>query len=188
MTTMAADRDTDKTAPRCGCCGRTVRIGRLVELGSTPGVFICDRCALWAARRSTRMLVIRLDPRAVLRWLRSRARPSGPAAKAIPILPSADLDRTSAFYRTFGMEEVARYEGYLLMGYRGVELHFSATVQQLRAEAFVLVPDAGRLWKQLKSQGVAGLGPVEDRSHGLREFVVTDPDGNRIRVGSPTPD
>jgi hypothetical protein len=29
---------------------------------------------------------------------------------------------------------------------------------------------------------------VEDREHGLREFVVTDPDGNRIRVGSPIPD
>jgi catechol 2,3-dioxygenase-like lactoylglutathione lyase family enzyme len=189
MTTIAADRDTDKTAPRCGCCGRAVSIGRLVELGDTPGVFICDQCALWAARRSTRMPVIPLDPRAVLRWLRSRARPSRPAAKAIPILPSADVERTSAFYQTFGMEEIARYEGYLLMGMGGVELHFSSRNRSTAAgEAFVLVPDAGRLWKQLRSRDVVGLGPVEDRPYGLREFVVTDPDGNRIRVGSPTPD
>ena len=186
---MAATRDIDKTAPRCGCCGRAVRIGRLVELGNTPGVFICDQCALWAARRSTRMPVIRLDPRAVLRWLGSRARTSRSVAKAIPILPSADLDRTSAFYQTFGMEELARYEGYLLMGFRGVELHFSSRDSTTPpGEAFVLVPDAGRLWKEFRSAGVAGLGPVEDRSHGLREFVVSDPDGNRIRVGSPTPE
>ena len=187
---MAADAETDKSVPRCGCCGRAVRIGRLVELGDTPGVFICDQCALWAARRSTRMPVVRLDPRAAWRWLRSRSQTSAPAAKAIPILPSADLDRTSAFYRTFGMAEVARYEGYLLMCSRGVALHFSSRRDGSipASEAFVLVPDAGRLWKQFKSEGVTGLGPVEDRSHGLREFVVTDPDGNCIRVGSPTPD
>jgi len=189
MTTMAADRERDKTVPWCGCCGRAVGTERLVELGDTPGVFICDQCALWAARRATRMPVIRLDPRAVLHRLQSRARRSGGAAKAIPILPSADLDRTSAFYRTLGMEEVARYEGYLLLNLRGVEMHFSLRDDSSTAgEALVLVPDAGRLWKQLKSRDVTGLGPVEDQPHGIREFVVTDPDGNRIRVGSPTPD
>jgi catechol 2,3-dioxygenase-like lactoylglutathione lyase family enzyme len=188
MTTSADDLDIDQTTPRCGCCGRAVSVGRLVELGNTPGVFICDQCALWAARRSTRMPVIPLDSRALLRWLRSRARPAGAAAKAIPILPSADLDRTSAFYQTYGLEEIARYDGYLLMGMAGVELHFSRRDGSPgAAEAFVLVPDAGRLWKEWRSRDVDGLGPVDDRPHGLREFVVTDPDGSRIRVGNPTP-
>ena len=186
MTTTAADRDTDQTASRCGCCGRAVSVERLVELGNTPGVFICDQCALWAARRATRMPVIPLDPRAALRWLRSRApRARAATVKAIPILPSADLDRTSAFYQTFGMEEIARHQGYLVMGLADVELHFSShDGPTATAEAFVLVPDAGRLWKQWRSRDVGGLGPVEDRPHGLREFVVTDPDGNRIRVGA----
>src|SRR3954454_17148281 len=188
MTTMAGDTAKEQGTPVCGCCGRAVRIERLVELGSTPGVFICDRCALWAARRSTRMPVVRLDPRALLAWLRARVRTERPVARTIPILPSTDLDRTSAFYRSAGMQEVARYEGYLLMGFRGVELHFTTEPAAAGAgQAFVLVPDAARLWKQLKSQGAPGLGPVEDREHGLREFVVTDPDGNRIRVGSPVP-
>jgi uncharacterized glyoxalase superfamily protein PhnB len=70
----------------------------------------------------------------------------------------------------------------------GTKSHFTSEAGAAAAgQAFVLVPDAGRLWKQLKSQGAPGLGPVEDREHGLREFVVTDPDGNRIRVGSPIP-
>jgi catechol 2,3-dioxygenase-like lactoylglutathione lyase family enzyme len=134
------------------------------------------------------MPVVRLDPRALLAWLRARVRATGPVARTIPILPSADLDRTAGFYRRAGMEEVARYEGYLLMGFRGVELHFTVEPGAAGAgQAFVLVPDAGQLWKQLKSQDAPGLGPVEDREHGLREFVVTDPDGNRIRVGSPIP-
>lgn len=38
--------------PTCGCCGRERR--RLAELGSTPGVFICRLCALWAWRRAFR--------------------------------------------------------------------------------------------------------------------------------------
>src|SRR3954452_12899604 len=179
MTTMAGDTAKEQGTPVCGCCGRAVRIERLVELGSTPGVFICDRCALWAARRSTRMPVLSLDPRAVARWLRSRVEPSQPATKAIPILPSADLERTSVFYQSLGMQEVARYEGYLIMGFRGMELHFSGGEGAAAAgQAFVIVPDVGRLWKHLRSQDAAGLGPVEDRSHGLREFIVTDPDGN----------
>jgi predicted enzyme related to lactoylglutathione lyase len=94
----------------------------------------------------------------------------------------------AAFYQGFGMEEVARSEGYLIMGLLGVELHFSHREGSAAGEAFVMVPDAGRLWKRFKSQGAAGLGPVEDQPDGPREFVVTDPDGNRIRVGSPIPD
>lgn len=36
---------------RCGCCGRSLPASEVAELGSTPGVFICVGCALWAARR-----------------------------------------------------------------------------------------------------------------------------------------
>jgi catechol 2,3-dioxygenase-like lactoylglutathione lyase family enzyme len=189
MTTMADDPVTEQGAPRCGCCGRAVPVGRLVELGSTPGVFICDRCALWAARRSTRMPVLSLDPRAYLRRLRSSLEATRPATMVAPILQSADLERTSTFYQGYGMEEVTRSEGYLIMRFLGVELHFSQREGSATAgEAFVMVPEAGRLWKRYRSQNAEGLGQVEDQPHGLREFVVTDPDGNRIRVGSPIPD
>jgi catechol 2,3-dioxygenase-like lactoylglutathione lyase family enzyme len=172
---------------RCGCCGRILPTERLVELGSTPDVYICDRCALWAARRSSRLPVVRLDPRDLIRWLRRRTgMPSTPFAKAIPILPSADLNRTVEFYRTLGMVDIKRYEGYLLMQAGPVELHFSSIGgMPTPGEAFIHVRDAGMLWKQLKSQGASGLGPVEDQPYGLREFVVVDPDGNKIRVGSP---
>ena len=35
---------------RCGCCARSLPAIEVAELGSTPGVFICVGCALWAAR------------------------------------------------------------------------------------------------------------------------------------------
>jgi len=193
MTTVSAETSRDAGPARCGCCGRSLPAERLVELGSTPDVYICDRCALWAARRSSRLPVVRLDPRDLIRWLRRRtSMSSGPFAKAIPILPSANLDRTAEFYRALGMVEIGRHEGYLLMQAGPVEVHFSspgsATDSTPAAgEAFIHVPDAGMLWKQLKSRGVPGLGPVEDQPYGLREFVAVDLDGNKIRFGSPVP-
>lgn len=189
MTTPASDTHTHADAARCGCCGRPMPAGRLAELGDTPGVFICAGCAVWAARRATRFPVVRLDPRLLLRWLRrGRGGQEGGVLMAIPILPSADLDRTAQFYRALGLAEVERHEGYLLMHAGAVELHFtSGEDSPSRSQAFLHVSDAASLWKRLKSQEVAGLGPLEDQDYGLREFLVIDPDGNRIRVGSPLP-
>jgi catechol 2,3-dioxygenase-like lactoylglutathione lyase family enzyme len=111
-----------------------------------------------------------------------------PVGIAIPILPSADLDRTAAFYQALGLQATGRYDGYLVLNAGPAEMHFTSD-EDLEApgQAFVHVAEAGRLWKQLKNAAVSGIGPVEDQPHGLREFVVTDPDGNRIRVGSPIP-
>jgi catechol 2,3-dioxygenase-like lactoylglutathione lyase family enzyme len=120
----------------------------------------------------------------------------GTFRSAIPILPSADLERTIAFWRPVGFEVVARYDRYLVTHADGVELHFTvdAQAEDLRGvagprpgEAFVHVRDALALWKRLRSADVAGMSPVEDRDYGLREFVVTDLDGNRVRFGSTVP-
>ena len=193
--TTAADSKDQVEAQRCGCCGRSLPSGRVTELGRTPGVYICGACAVWAARRSTRTPVVRLDPRLPVQWLRrrmeSRRDRRDPVGIAIPILPSADLDRTARYYRGLGLEVTGRYDGYLVLNAGPAEMHFTSDGDgdvAAPGQAFVHVADARRLWKQLKAADVAGIGPVEDQPHGLREFVATDPDGNRIRVGSPVDD
>ncbi len=189
MTTMAPETEQPAGVARCGCCGRTQPASRLTELGSTPGVFICARCALWAARRSNPFPVVRLDPRLVMRWIRTFA-PSrrGLATTAIPVLQSADLDRTSGYYQALGLGVAQRHDTYLVMQTGPVELHFTTGEDTPSSgQAFLHVPDAGRMWKQLQQRSLTGIGPVEDHLSGLREFVVTDPDGNHIRIGSPTP-
>jgi hypothetical protein len=35
----------------CGCCGRDRSRSGVHELGDTPGVYVCWRCALWMAAR-----------------------------------------------------------------------------------------------------------------------------------------
>jgi catechol 2,3-dioxygenase-like lactoylglutathione lyase family enzyme len=186
MTTTAAATEQSAGAPHCGCCGRALPVSRLTELGSTPGVFICTSCALWAARRSSHVPVVRLDPRLAARWVRHRiARGAGPTSVAIPILYSTDLDRTAAYYGPLGLKVIERRDAYLVMRTGSVELHFtSGHVASAPGRAFLQVPDAGKLWKEIQGRSVVGVGPLEDHPSGVREFMVTDPDGNRIRVGS----
>lgn len=176
---------------RCGCCGRRFARADVAELGNTPGVFVCIGCALSLARQP--------GPRAALRRLleyfhalggrlASAGDRNGPGPlSAIPILPTTDLDRTSEFYAAAGFTETERYDGYLLMLYGPVELHFSLEPSGFPAgQSFIHVTDAAKLWKQLRDRDVEGLGQVEDQDYGLREFVLTDPDGNHVRFGSPS--
>lgn len=49
---VSTTRDESGAVLTCGCRGRERR--RLAQLGSTPGVYICRFCALWAWRRASR--------------------------------------------------------------------------------------------------------------------------------------
>jgi catechol 2,3-dioxygenase-like lactoylglutathione lyase family enzyme len=176
---------------QCGCCGQARPVHRLTELQSTQGMYICSGCAVWAARRTSRLpdlgRVLRRVGRDAVGLVAGQA--GRTFRSAIPILPSADLERTIGFWQPVGFEVVARYDGYLVTHADGVELHFTVDGGGPAARgpglAFVHVQDALVLWKRLHSADVPSVGPVEEREHGLREFVVTDPDGNRVRFGSP---
>jgi hypothetical protein len=146
---------------------------------------MCARCALWAARRAgIRSALGQIRMRSLLPQL-TRRRLDTAARAAIPILPSTDLVRTAAFYAPIGFVELKRYEEYLLLCSGGVELHFSHQDGGTPGTCFVHVGDAMKLWKQLRDLDIDGVGPIADQEHGLREFVITDPDGNRVGVGSP---
>lgn len=187
--TAAAETVRESDHEHCGCCGRQLPKSEVVELGSTPGVFICVGCALWAARRAgptATLRQLRFTPLGtLLRRLRGSQTGPGTARSAIPILPSADLDRTAAFYTAAGFTETERHDGYLLMHNSGVELHFSEEANPAPSQCFIHVADALKLWKQLRHRDTNGVGPIADQDYGLREFVLTDPDGNRVRFGSP---
>jgi len=172
---------------RCGCCGRQRPAGRVAELGVTPGVFICARCALWAARRAGILTALRqVRPRSLLPRLR-RGRAEHMVRAAVSTLASTDLGRTAAFYAPVGFVHAERHDRYLLLRSGGAELHFARQDTVTPAGCVLQVADATKLWKQLRELGVDGAGLVTELDYGLREFVLTDPDGNRIRISSPLP-
>jgi len=170
---------------RCGCCGRMFPPGQVAELGSTPDVFICAGCALWAARRAGLLSALRqIRFRSLIPGVRRRPRA---VQSAIPVLRSTDLDHTAAFYAPAGFTEAKRHADYLLLHNGGVELHFVRQDAVTPGTCFVHVTDSAKLWKQLRHLNVGGVGQVADRDQGLREFTLTDPDGNQVRFGSPQP-
>jgi catechol 2,3-dioxygenase-like lactoylglutathione lyase family enzyme len=151
-------------------------------------VFICAGCALWAARRARPLSLLGRLP--IIRALRRRCRHQSSggvkARVAIPVLPSSDLDRTATFYAPTGFAIAGQHPGYLLLHNADVELHFSHPGGATLGECYIHVGDAQALHDHLHQHGIDGLGPIADQDYGLREFVLTDPDGNRVRFGSPT--
>lgn len=51
----------------------------------------------------------------------------------------------------------------------------------------LLVDDVDAYYRDIKSRGADHPDPPTDRAYGLREFVLTTPDGHRIVIGQPIP-
>ncbi|MER6300799.1 VOC family protein [Kitasatospora sp. NPDC001539] len=118
---------------------------------------------------------------------------------AVPILPSRDLDETSAFYSRLGFEPRGRWEGadgYLIVVRGTVELHFrhDPGVDPLATagSCYLRVRDADALHRDWARLGVptdratgSRLTPPVDTAHRMREFALVDRSGNLLRIGSP---
>lgn len=116
------------------------------------------------------------------------------AAKTIPVLPSADLARTAAFYPPVGFAASGTWPAYLmLVGPEDIELHFfvlpdvdrstNASNCYIRLDGRDVVRALFETW----SSSIAPDGRVTEprqRDHGTLEFSVVDPDGNLLRIGA----
>ena len=83
----------------------------------------------------------------------------------------------------------------MILGRGGIELHFIAAPSTdpptNAASCFLFVPDADRLYLDWQGIGIAADPDTGSRleapmttDYGMREFVVVDQSGNRVRVGS----
>jgi 2-polyprenyl-3-methyl-5-hydroxy-6-metoxy-1,4-benzoquinol methylase len=185
--------------PSLGLQGRTYQYTLLVRPSTAAARITALTEELELARKAAHVPGIRLGPRSVLRRLtpRRRSRDDGAAAKAprttpvlgvTLVLASGDPERTIGYYRPVGFEVSERRDGYLALRGGPVELHFTTGKAGPAADdVLVHVPDVAGLWERLRAGNQPGVGPVEDAAGGLRQFVMTDPDGNRLRVGGRAP-
>jgi catechol 2,3-dioxygenase-like lactoylglutathione lyase family enzyme len=119
--------------------------------------------------------------------------------RAVPILPSRDLDESLAFYSRLGFENRGAPHdrwNYLIIGRGGIELHFylNRDVDPLTTSAgcYLRVTDADALYQEWHAIGVPNdpatgsrLQPPVATDYGLRELALVDPSGNLLRAGSP---
>jgi catechol 2,3-dioxygenase-like lactoylglutathione lyase family enzyme len=94
------------------------------------------------------------------------------------------------FYCAFGFELIRRTGGFAVLSWGGRQLFLDEQpaladlVGDERANLRILVPDVDALWQQAQTLGAPIRAPIVDRSYGLRDFTVRDPDGFGLRFAS----
>ena len=101
------------------------------------------------------------------------------------ILPVARMSESITFYRRLGFEVRSYDPNYAFVINAGVEVCHLRVVDDLTdnaAAVFLHVPDAAVWHTRWGADGVP-VEPLKDAPWGMREFSVTDPSGNLLRVG-----
>jgi hypothetical protein len=151
----------------CSCCG--LERDRVAALQCHDEVRICQECT---------------------GWLRGRLG----VVDVTPILPVVEMSSAARFYRAAGFE-VRMYEES--GGYAFVSLHEESVFdldqwespfdpRQNRAGCYLIVPDVDEWHRRLSGLGLA-VNDIEDKPWGMREFTLTDPSGNYLRIGRSVP-
>ncbi|MFF3327306.1 bleomycin resistance protein [Streptomyces sp. NPDC002889] len=121
--------------------------------------------------------------------------------KTIPILPCRTVQPVLDFYTALGFQVTFQQRSpnpYVVVERGGIELQFFGVKQYEPAESFstcyVLTDDVDGLYEafraglkaaygRIPTRGLPRIGPLKDMSYGVRQFLMTDPGGNCIRIG-----
>ncbi|WP_189781520.1 bleomycin resistance protein [Streptomyces capitiformicae] len=124
--------------------------------------------------------------------------------KTIPILPCRTLQPVLDFYVALGFEVTFQQRSpnpYAVVQRGGIELQFFGLKQYEPAESvstcYVRTDDVDGLYAAFRAglkeaygrvpaRGLPRIGSLKDMSYGMRQFLMTDPGGNCVRVGQPT--
>jgi hypothetical protein len=121
----------------------------------------------------------------------------------IPILPSRSIDDQIDFYEALGFEVTYRQKSpnvFAAVQRGAIELQFFTLKGYEPANSYstcyVMVSNVDELYADFRaglkqalgripSRGIPRIGAIGDMSYGVRQFLLTDPGGNIIRVGQP---
>ncbi len=104
------------------------------------------------------------------------------------MLPSGDLDQTTAFYAKLGFDVMSRYaDDYLILVREGRELHFffyaDVDPKTSIAGCYWRISDPEGFHREITARGIVCLDEPEIKPWGMFEFALSDPDGNLLRLG-----
>jgi len=114
--------------------------------------------------------------------------------KVFPQLRITDYERSKAFYLVglgFQIDWEHRFAPglpiFLRITREGLSLFLTQHSGdcQVGGAAYFFVPDVDSWYRDFTRQGVRIESPPQDASYNVREMCVVDPDGNRLRFGTP---
>lgn len=114
----------------------------------------------------------------------------------IPQLRMTDAARTQAFYigqLGFSIDWQHQFEPglplFLQVTREGQTLFLSGHAGDCApgGAVYFWVPDADACYAAFIAKGVTPLKPIEDMPWGVREFLLVDPDHNKLRFGTKLP-
>lgn len=126
-----------------------------------------------------------------------------PSERMIPLLPCRSIDDQIAFYESLGFEVTYRQKVpnvYASVQRGAIELHFFVMKGYDPAASYstcyVMVTAIDALYAafrdglkrslgRIPTRGIPRIGVLRDMSYGVRQFLLTDPGGNIIRIGQP---
>ncbi|MFI6941212.1 bleomycin resistance protein [Streptomyces sp. NPDC050418] len=126
------------------------------------------------------------------------------ATRTIPILPCRTLPPVLDFYEALGFEVTFLQKSpnpYAVVAYGDIELQFfglkAYDPEQSISTCYVLTDEVDALhtafraglkaaYGKIPTRGLPRIGPLKDMSYGVRQFLMTDPGGNCIRIGRKT--
>jgi catechol 2,3-dioxygenase-like lactoylglutathione lyase family enzyme len=101
-----------------------------------------------------------------------------------------DFEVALAFYTALGFAVERTEEGFAVLRWEGCGLLLQVSHRlgerpaRPAANLRILVPDVDERWRLVQQLGAPVFVPIADRDYGLRDFIVSDPDGFGIRFAS----
>lgn len=110
---------------------------------------------------------------------------------SIPVFHVKDVDASVRFYtNVLGFTLSFRYGTYVGLKLGTCELHLCPPddhgPQIGGGNAYILCDEVDEYFARIKGAGGAAKGGPADRLYGMRDFVVIDPDGNKLTFGCDT--
>ena len=148
----------------CSCCGRD---RNTMTLPSRDDVRLCRDCVEWLAGKL--------------------------GVVSTPTLPVTDLREAIGFYERAGFRvRVTRQmtmtpvtgSGSSAMTTKvcSTSMSWTSTRPRIGQAAICIVQDADTWHARMAADGLP-VTPIEDQPWGMREFTLTDPSGNHVRIG-----
>ena len=101
-----------------------------------------------------------------------------------------DIKNSTKFYCQLGFELLRDDGEFVVLAWEGHHLFLDehkdmpSHPDSSQANIRVMVPDVDEYWKLAGEIGAPILNPIADRTYGLRDFTIADPDGFGVRFGT----